>query len=1417
MEPPVNRIERAIMVVLVGGCVAACPALSVAQQEPARSAFPDDSVVASDTLARAGELDDGGNSSEAVRVLQQLLLAEPDKVLATSADRLLYVPVRSVVYAFLLSRPELLRKYRVQEEPEAANVLAKGDMEGVERSRFLTTSGLEAAMRIAQRRLEMGQFEAARLALDDVPAHPDFSGENAAEVGRLAAEIAVYLPRPEVVAWAEALGGKPGDAVEWPAALRRTMRSSLHPSVAVAEELPRSVPLAGDTFRGTGAEAGGPVPAERRDGARSFGRSWVFPTVVGESVIVNDGLTVRAMDRATLVPLWELLPDGASVRDFADELAAAGNTLGREIEDAATVTVAEDIAVATTGIPVGGSRVGDQRVHAMSAVDGTPMWSVDPSWLDSRLAEATVRGPAVIQDGTVVLSMRKQANFRRLTSLYLAGLDLYSGRLLWVRHVASIGSLPWGRSQSRPEATVSDRGMVFRGDEMGVLTAVEAATGRPRWVRLLTSTKPFDPPYRSAEAPPPRDMVTPVVWGDTLIYLEAEGGDIVQVSTVDGRRIATRNASALAGPRYLVKVGDMLAGVGVNRVAFVPLNDFANGTVRLSGPLPSTGGVGRALATGATLTVPLATGLAVIDPRTPDNIRTVPLSASGNVIVSDSVGGDSHLLVADGDRLYSYIGWEVAEARLTERLRANPSDAPTIRTFMEIANRAGRNDRLRELAERAVALAIGPDGEAESQEALFSLLLKLVRAGTPREDERGATLPLKPLEDGAHVDGMLEALERCANTPRQSVEQSLELAAHREAGDRPQEAVEAYQRVLEDASLSRVVLAGQRLPTLAGVEARQRLEALLERTGPGPYAAFDRQAEAELAGLNPEAGAGVVALIAERYPAAERGTEMWLLASERAAAVGDAGFAAASVGRAVRAARVSELIGRTVDPAVWGRVASAAVRFGEGREAAAYRFLRSLAARDAALVVSVDGVDVGITEVVKSFRERLALAPSRPRVAPLLENAVHQVIAGWAPVEAVGTTPIGCPADQVFMVSESAREFALWSEQLEDDRLAPAWVRPILDADPVPLRATADESVVFWPVSGGGVVECIDNLTGETRWKTIDLAEAMEGGQASQRRFPKLSTPLDGTVDATDLLVANDSATVVLVQRTGRAVAFDLASGATLWTGSVGAARVFDVQLCGDILLVSGAGELEKGADGQGRLAPVLASVSLKTGEALGAVAPEQLGEHVRWIRPLVGKNGSGDAIVATAAGLLRVQPRTASVVWSVGQGPGAGSAAGWIVGGSVFVLDNESRLHQFRTADGSRAADPLETRGKIEFPLAGETFGERLMVASSMGVLLYESDGTLTGTDAIQSAGRLMMPLLGRGGIVAMEAYADPSESDREDDLQGIRIFVLDDESARLTDSKRISLPDAPRGLMLLDKKVLIRSGRATLVLLGN
>ncbi len=447
-----------------------------------RAAFPDDSVIAKDALVRASELATGGNPTEAVRVLQSLLDNEGDKVVASEEDPLLHLSVRDRAMTLLLKTEGLVDRYRAQETPKATEMLAAGRLADLEQTRLLTAPGFEAALRLAQLEIEAARFESARLLLAQLEDHPERkAGNGARDAALLAADVSRYLPRPRVRAWAERWMDEAGlkdelpPPVAAPELARVEVRSPLDAGPGLGPDALPAMPLSTSVY-GVDDELGlAPLPDVDID---QFERvPWRFPTVAGGVVYTNDGERVSALDGLTLSLLWRVRPSGQSPQRYAfDDFVPLLPLGARGRDDAATVSVAGRVAVAIMGKPNSGQRTGpDTRIHGLETQTGRVLWSVDLRWLDpQRLGDAVLRGPAVIDGDTVVLAARRPRNMRRFTELYLVGLDLSTGERAGCGWWRAWAARPGGRSPSRPDATLLHEGIVYRGDEMGVIGAYEA-------------------------------------------------------------------------------------------------------------------------------------------------------------------------------------------------------------------------------------------------------------------------------------------------------------------------------------------------------------------------------------------------------------------------------------------------------------------------------------------------------------------------------------------------------------------------------------------------------------------------------------------------------------------------------------------------------------------------------------------------------------------------------------------------------------------------------------------------------------------------------------------------------------------------------------------------------------------------------
>jgi outer membrane protein assembly factor BamB len=1431
-------IARHPYLILALGLVLGLAAPALAQR--GRTVYPDEGVGTTDALVRVRELSEAGNTPEALRVLQKTLEAEGEQLIASPADKDVFIPVRGFIHDLLLSSPDLLSRYRTEQEPAAAKLLEAGKFNELEQTRLLTTSGFEAVLRLSQTELEAARFESARLMLQQLERHPDRTkgSRQAADAAKLAGAIAGFLKRTETSAWAQRWASEAGLSgtvipTAIPAAPAISIKSSASPlDNQLTPDLSNipGTPLQSITLEpGRIVDRDGDgIPDDNRVYQQRNKTPWMFPTVQGDVVYVNDGERITAWDSATLGQVWQVSPTrtSAALRQFNDDNGFFPNAQPGAFmkDDVASVTILNGIAIAVTGQPENGMRRGDKRVHAIEIASGKLLWSVDPAFLSPKLqnadgsSPASVRGPAVIDADTVVLALRRTRQFMRGdTSLYEVGLSLYTGNLKWVRLIASVGNQPWGRVSGRPDGAIVHQGVVYRGDEMGLLCAYEAATGRAVWVRLSPG-KVFDPAqFRAAENTPPEQMTIPVVDNDALLFVEAPKGRVVRVALADGKLLASLEAPRLDSPRYLVKVGDTIAAVNSSKIAFVnPQLDPA--TISLSSSFAKPGIVGRAESAGGQLLVPLEGGAALIDPAHPSDEQRAEFTYSGNLLVAGS-GGRTHLLAADIARLHTYLEWDQAESLLNARVAAHPKDPQPLLTYLELASRTGRGERLGELADRTLDLLNADPTSAaslQSRQRLFTLLLEVVRnsrfawatQATPKIP--GAAQPLKNL---AILDDVVERMSRAAESPSQQVFTLLEKAWLREKENKPDKAIEAYQQILTDTSLCAVELdpgarlgAGDTGSASARIETTDRLTALIKRTGPAPYLAYDEEAQralAELEGGAPEK----LAALAKSYPVAAVAPEAWNRASAAYAQAGRTAEARLAAGAGLGAAELGASIGREGQLEMLGKLSDSLLALSRGTTDSepAFRLMRRLAHDHPAVSVTWDSRKMTPGEAAGLLHDRLAERTGLPIIGTHISHAV-QVIENWEPVEPLVRGSTGFSGDTAIMINDGSKQVGLWGVGAEDGRLHQLWSRPY-QIRPIVIRVAPESALLFWPSNVGGAIEAI-GLDGTSLWRTHEFATLFGTGEVADGRNPqmpaeRINTPLDGPVRPEDLMVSADGKMLVLVQRRGRAGAFDLTDGHTIWSKSLEQlTRAYDVEQAGDCIVISGAGNPGRGADKTGSL---LLALDKKTGVVKSRIDQTVLGDHARWCRA-VGK----DMVVATSEGLFRYDPATGKIAWKVDGTPGRGSFAGWVVGEGLFVLDSDVNLWHVSLRDGKASAAPLDARNRITFPVSAAVMGKTLAVSSTQGLVVFAENGDVIGADGLDGQGVIQTPVPSENMFVAVE------NNQHDDSDQGIvsKLYLFSHPSGKLVATERIRLFENPRQTTVLDGKILLCEGPVTLVL---
>lgn len=1418
--------------------------------------YTDVSPSARDALVRAGEMASGGNVAEAARELQKLLDQHPDQVVSSPDDPDLFRSVREQVHRTLLGTPDLLRQYLSAEETKAREQLAAGTIEAarrVESARFLTDAGFEAALRVAQWQLESACFEAARLTLEPLGSHPmrhkPEGREAAREAARLLARVARYLdgPRPEVVErarqWAqesglEAPGFEPADR---PVALGVRPVDVFRAGARLDTASMPPKPLWGVPIEPpNAAEEAGPVVDPRQGAVPKDPTSlWILPTVVGDTLYLNDGTWITARDRFTLQLRWAVEPgreQGDEESRFAARTQGAMTGAGRAVEDNNTVTVAGGVVVTTSGLARDGSRESDPRTHALDAETGEVLWSVHVPGLDPQLESGSVRGPALVDGDTVVLMVRKSALARRIVSVYLVGLALRTGELRWSRLIASAGALPFNRERRITDVHALDRGVVYVCDQLGAAGAVEAATGRPVWIRRL-------PVAGIAETSLPWRFGAPVPVGSGVFLLSPDHRELLRIDAATGRIAARRSSGVLGDPDYVLAVGDRLAAVGESRVAFLPQADIAQGRVQLSPSIADPGIRGRVVVAGDSLIVPRADGINVVDPSRPGEDHAVKLDAMGTLLAVDS-----QLLAIDARDVSSYLAWPVAQRLLRERMEADPANPEPAITYAELAFRAGRSGEIAGAVDQALA-AIGRDASrnSEARTRLFDCMRRMVETSQERWQPGAPAAPDEPTLEPPALGEVIDRLGRAAKTVDDRLAHLMALGRLREAEGRASLAVEAYQHVLGDAALSQSVWRGPGVRVRADAEAAARVRRLVVENGAECYAAFDGESGAAAGALGPKPAPEAIESVLRRYPGAGQNAELWARVADQHERAGRTGEALDALREGLAAADLSRRAGRRLDPGVEGELAGRLLsRLSAADQVfAASRLLASIRADRPGLGMTDRGVPIDAQRLAGDLAARLARLQRLPRVGEELGTDV-QALDGWSLMPPILRERVPTPTEHVVLLSTKESRVGLWGvsgggagpgrDDAGPEHVALLWARPYTGSPPRLLRVDPESVYILWDhQEQGRSVERIDTVTGETRWRTDPLRTLLAGNPEHDRRLEfdgeRIDTPLDRGCEARDVLVASDGQVLALAERIGRVAVFDTQTGRVLWRTMSDAWRVHDLDVGNGVVVVAGA--VPAGGDPRAaRETPGVFIHEARSGRLIRRI--DQLGAPVRWVRLVApAPVPTPGLIIALTGEMMAVDPQTGTTTWVIPGGPAFESVDAWVFGERLLVLDGQRDLWLVSLASGRVGDAPLDTLSRLTdaWPIEavavpGHDESPHIAFLTSRGVVVFDVGapgtpprGRLVGIDALArdtgaggfpdgaGATPLVAPAMAQDRVFTVETWATRLPDGRP----AYTLHSLDSTSGRLEGSThQLVLYDAPQRLALLDGRVLLTAGSA-------
>lgn len=1430
---------------------AAAIALSLVTAAPRAQAQPqlnpvyvDDSPAAADTLARVKDHLAAGNLDEAVRVLQALLDEHGDRLTASANDADVFVSVRARVHDVLRAEPALLARYRALQGPRAAALLdgaaarLDGPVDQVHAAFLLTSAGFEAALRVAQRQLEDARFEAARITLEELEHHPDRTGAPAG--ARAAADLlsaaARYLARPEV--WqradrwaAEAAAAAAEHRVEPVPANARPRALSL---LAPLPELDTRGLIAKSLWQidltppsTTGSDI--PLPNMRGaviipPGAREL---LMLPTVTDDLLVINDGTQINAWDRFTLSPRWTIQPGPAAARpedpdaEFRERIWGTANT-----PEPLTVVIRAGDGAAAAGRRPALNKDGDTQLVGFDPRTGRARWSTTLADLAPSLADGVIRGPLEIHEGVLIAAVRRHAPERRLMSLSMIGLDVRTGRLLWSRLVGSAGWLPFGPQSIGPEGTAVDRGIAFRADGLGAVAAIAIDTGRTLWVRRM----PVEAGQSGRDASYAWTLNTPVVDDGSIILIAPDQRRLVRLEAATGAVLAERPAAQFgsSGPLYLLRAGATLAAVGQNRIAVAPIAAFESAPVRLTPQFEEPGIWGRVSVVGDKLLVPLVKGLALVDPLRPDAAPlTQPLEKPGNILAADR-----QLIVVNDFQAHSYLQWEVAESILTQRMQADPKDPTPAVTFAELAYRAGRPARIAPAVDAALAaIAIDPVLERNQQQRtrLFDAVHEMVSAAIESPAPEAPDQPVAAdradlrIKDAATLSTLVGQLARAAAGPDDRVAVILSSGRLAENAGKPADAVPIYQQILDDPTLAVANWRGPGVSVRAELEATRRLEHLIATAGPAVYAAQETACSTALDQLGAAATIPQLTQLANRYPLCSRVPEIYQRLSDlhkaadqpRQAVVAlEAGLKAVQRIPGAPAAAVGELAGRLI------------LELRERQQpAAAAGVLRSIRRRFPDVALTAAGQPIDADRLGAELAERIAAATRWPRVGAVTGGTM-QVLSGWSLLKPRlwESTP-HVSASVVLTTDREVGVFTAAPAAAEPKTNAPGgltkfWSRPLDRGDVRHIRSTPEAVYLLFGGESGGVEKVpLNQGPGAKGWKTGSLFELFPPDDLTRglRRAPgvdvnEIDTPDDGPAAPDDLLAAMDERTLVLVQRTGRAVGIDLDTGEQLWRLESGLSFVYDAQLVAGMLAV--AGDIRK-LSPQGAVEEQSSAVQIIDARAgrLGQRIAD-LRSRVRWVRI----TESGQLICGADKAVVSIDPASSQRNWTILSPEIMPAVAAWMFGDRLLLLSTDRQLWlasastgQVRPQSLDAPRNRLETSRQIDAFAVGPGLDGPFAVATYQGLMVFSADGEQLGNDGLGGLDSMLPPQPAEGRAITIETIA---EGRADNGLMQFQLYPIQTPTGILEGRVLVNLGARPTAMHLLDGKILITAGASTIII---
>lgn len=1289
-------------------CLSAAPAGELAAS---KAVYVEYSPAAQDLLAEAARLRDQGRLVEAASVYQRVIDEYPRRLMEGDAGS--YGDAWRATCRLLLADPDLLDTYRKQHQPAAQRLLddaiAQGSntdaLERLYQRYALCPSGVQAAMIAAGAYLEQAAPQDAAALLDEVRG---LAGSQPAQAGwlELRAAAAIYS----------------GDQARYETCTRALRRAGAAPTADRLDQWAReSLPLATAELKqhaGTDGplalpdHIGGPLwelalPQTPDPRASTRGRITasqsptssypVRPVAEGGRLFINAHSALVALDTVSGAHLWSY----SDALKQNPQSARAIVQYNHSVSDSRGVLAARGAVVAVLG-QSSNVRRGWRSMPSQTALvcidqaTGDERWIHTPQEIDDSFAGAEFIGtPAGRPQGGRVFVLLGRNQATGFQDLYAASIDLDTGRPLWHRHLASVAS--GFQNLIRHAELVYDEGLIYVADSYGITARLDARSGSIHW---MTQGNAEPPPQQAGNrmlrpGHMPASMPCLVRCPAGLVVMAGQAGQR-RVSLIDpasGSRLRSLNAPYLREAAYIAPTALGVLVVGKT----VAMLDGHTLTPRWTRRL------------GVSNDVDPQGGPAITDDRvvlTTRN-RLIALSLDDGAVVAEHampkpgtvLALPEQLIVAGAESISSYLTWDRAYAHLTHQIARRPHEPAIGLALAHLAGAAGKHEFVLE----------GIDAAIGALELLSVTQPTLDDAGDPENAAQAARLAvfrrILSLVDARHTpDSRIRRLlfDRLASTtgsPSDEVAYQMALADFYVETDKPLQAVDRYQAILEDPVMESQWYTLGDGSFQAGFVARRRLGELVESHGRRVYDRYETIAAQRYVELTTgTADAAALYELALRYPVSRTSGIAMLAAANKLASGNQHATALHYLRRAYRLATEAGLLQRVV-----GRLVEMHQQIGQPGEAK--RWLTRVSREHPGLMPLRDGRPTTINEWL-TLLDREPDAPDRlpsfqlpvgravflphcslltPTRQPLERQPRDRVITQSGVAAQLRAAPDFMPVWEAQLPVGQRELLALESGQ------ALFWVRNAQLNEQRPDHGPAHMS----PRTGQTdrhLLVGIDALTGDPQWPALDAVSLLDQASRHAGDHDDLPTGVvlqrinpDGRIvqgpqpPAAEgrMHVAVNNMVVVVADESGRVAAVDRHTGEQLWAHDSRLQQVGHLVIDDSVLAVAGLRTQRNNS----RQAAVVILDAL-TGETLHEPVTERGG--ITWL----GLSGTGTLAYATPDSVACYDTDSGEPLWQRTMAGVRFDSHGWLDGRLLFM---QARVaHKPLLVFDQRTGEPL-------------------------------------------------------------------------------------------------------------------------------